>query len=175
MSGKDRMRQIQVLDERGQILQGKLGGEGDIVRSRFTVGAHVPHNRALARRGQGLELCVERVVIRAGTVGQHDRVPRPSTVRVSEHASRSVKPTSQIYHLLYISDNLKLSLGSPDKPWDAVAGTHGMPIPDSDSQDLIVGIQHDALGASVRVRPTDLFEKGSPVDSGIRTWLADRD
>src|ERR1035437_9962482 len=124
MSGKDRMRQIQVLDERGQILQGKLGGEGDIVRSRFAVGAHVPHNRALARRGQGLELCVEHVVIRAGTVRQHDRVPRPSSVRVSEHASRSVKPTSQIYHLLYIPNNLKLSLGSPDKLWDAVAGTH---------------------------------------------------
>ena len=127
MSGEDRMRQIQVLDERGQILQGEFGGEGDIVRSRFAVGAHVPHNRALARGGQGLELCVEHVVIRAGTVRQHDRVPRPSTVRVSEHASRSVKPTSQIYHLLYISNNLKLSLGSPDKPREA-AGTHRMPI-----------------------------------------------
>ena len=30
MSGEDRMRQIQVLDERGQILQGEFGGEGDI-------------------------------------------------------------------------------------------------------------------------------------------------
>ena len=83
-----------------------------------------PHNRALARRGQGLELCVEHVVIRAGTVRQHDRVPRPSTVPTSQHTSRSLKLTSQIYHLLYISNRLRPSLGSLDQPTVMRQRTH---------------------------------------------------
>lgn len=44
----------------------------------------------------------------------------------------------------------------------AKSWTCRLSILDSDSQDLFVGIQHEALGASVRVRPTDVSEEGSP-------------